>query len=94
MSDASLNLSNLSPRSSSPLQTLPHTAALSPTAVDDPILHIEVEDVAPHAPYDPAQYAPISPRSVANILALDPTINDTIHTITYGLCSTIEQCTW
>ena len=93
MSDASLNLSNLSPHSASPLPVLPCTAASSPTAVDDPILHIKIEDTTPCPSRHVEQHAPISPHSVANIIASSPIINDTTRTITYGLCATIEQHT-
>ena len=39
------------------------------------------------------KYPPVSPGSAETILALDPTINATIHTTAYGLITTVHKRT-
>jgi hypothetical protein len=75
---SSVNLSNESPASttlSSPILPIPFNPVADPTTI---------AQLAPN-------YTPVSPQTAVNILATQPSLNETVRAIAYGLVSTIHR---
>src|SRR6266851_3013719 len=96
MSDGSYNLSNemhCSPRHTPSIPSSPEPPA-SPTLAE-----ILPPPTAPTIPFGlianltGQDYLPVSPMSAKTILALNPTLNATIHATAFGLTTTIRQRT-
>src|SRR5216683_7353866 len=96
MSDASYNLSNEthhSPRhtpsvpSSPEPPASPTLAEISPPPTEAAIPFGLIADITGQ------NYPPVSPTSAETILALDPTLNATIHATAFGLATTVRQRT-
>jgi hypothetical protein len=74
---SSVNLSSESPASTTP--SSPHL----PIPFNPVTGAAAISQLAPY-------YTPVSPQTAVNILATQPDLNETVHTIAYGLISTIH----